>query len=197
MSSRFLSIVILAAGLAAGSFAIRAEATSVEGMSLRDLVVHSPSVVRGTVLGSASHWNDDRSLIVTDVQVRVDEVLKGQPVSLVTLTEPGGRVGALRVDVDGASAFPDGGEVVLFLSTDRRGNAHVTGLFQGRFDVTRDPKTGVKTVRGLPPAAAGSGPQGAPGVHPEPSGKGRPVLLDDFLAGVKAMVRDVNAKGGK
>jgi hypothetical protein len=192
MSSRSCFKTILWSLAALGAAANAARATTIEGMSLRELVASAPTVVRGTVTGSSSHWNADRSLIVTDVRIRVLEVLKGRPASEVVVTQPGGQVGKLRVDVDGAEAYPAGREMVLFLRATPGGMNHVIGLSRGRFDVIVDARTGRKTVRGLDAAAArtGTAPSGAGSV-------GGPVPLDEFLGGLKALVRDVDAKGGK
>src|SRR5262245_61106197 len=124
-------------------------ATTVADMTLRDMVSMAPSIVVGTVESSSSRWNEDRSLIVTDVRIRVTDVIKGRDAGEVVVTQPGGRVGKVRVEVDGAVAYRNGQETVLFLAPDSRGHQQVLGVFRGRFDVTTDAHTGKKSMQGL------------------------------------------------
>lgn len=186
--------VLLASVIAAGP----ASATSVVRLSLSEMAAASPTIVHGTVVGVSSRWNADRSLIVTDVRVRVESALKGAPPAEVTLVQPGGEVGKLRVDVPGAAAFRPGEEAVLFLIPDRAGALHVTGLSQGRFEVTRDPRTGGKLVHGLaePLPAPGAGKPGAVRVTVEGTGTGT-VGLDRFLDGIRVLVGETGGKGGR
>jgi hypothetical protein len=160
-------------------------------------------IVHGTVLSTESRWNEDHSLIVTDVRIGVITTLRGQSVSDVVVTQPGGRVGKLRVDVDGAGPFRTGTETVLFLSPGSGGRYVVAGLSQGRFDVMQDPRTGAKTVSGWSQLAAGTSVPGAV----SPSSKSVPALgptaetpailpLDSFLGNVRELVKDLDA-GGK
>ena len=172
-------------------------ATTVVEMPLRDMVSMAPSIVVGTVESSASRWNEDRSLIVTDVRIRVTDVIKGQNVGEIVVTQPGGKVGKLRVDVDGAVAYRTGQETVLFLAPDSRGNQQVLGVFRGRFDVATDARTGKKSVQGLKAADvdAMTG-AGKPGVQVEGSAPAeRKMDLDAFVSGLKGLVQ--TPKGGK
>jgi len=173
-------------------------ATTVEQQSLRKMATEAPSIVHGTVVSTSSRWTENRSLIVTDVRFQVHEVLKGDAVSEVVLTQPGGTVGAIRVDADGAVAHRPGEEAILFLKQSPRGHTYVAGLFQGRFNVVEDSR-GNKTVRGLSPehvnvlrSAPGTGGGGT--LRAGPSGA---VPLDDFLGGVRDLVRDAVKDGGR
>jgi hypothetical protein len=177
-------------------------ATSTVAVPVSELVRLSPVIVHGTVLSTESRWNEDHSLIVTDVRIGVLNTLRGQAVSDVVVTQPGGRVGKLRVEVDGAGAFRLGDETILFLSPHAGGRYSVSGLSQGRFDVRQDPRTGEKIVSGwMPPAV----PSSVPGAV-SPSGKPVPVLapapeapatlpLDSFLGSVRDLVKDLEAGG--
>jgi hypothetical protein len=174
-------------------------ATSVVQLSLREMAEASHSIVHGTVITTISRWNEDRTDIVTDVVVQVLDVLKGEPVGEVVVTQPGGRVGKVRVDVDGAVAYRPGDEAILFLRPAGRGKSHVTGLFQGRFEVVEDVRSGEKVVRGLLPehvnvlGASKPGPEGE-SVAPLP---GKTVALDRFLTGMRGMIEDIKLEGGK
>jgi len=170
-------------------------ATTIAEMPLKDLVSMAPSIVVGTVESSNSRWNEDHSLIVTDVRIRVTDVIKGQNAGEVVITQPGGKVGKLRVDVDGATAYQNGQETVLFLAPDRHGHQQVLGVFRGRFDVTTDARTGRKSVHGLKAEDLSVMQATKPGLIQEQTPTEAVVPLDDFVSGLKGMVQ--SPKGGK
>jgi hypothetical protein len=165
---------------------------------MRDMASEAPLIVYGTVISSTSHWTENRSLIVTDVRVAVQDVLKGEAVSQVVVTQPGGTVGKMRVDCDGAAAYIPGDEVVLFLDRGDRGQNHVVGLFQGRFDVVQGVE-GRKMVRGVTPDQARTlGQASAWGRVGVPrASSAAPVPLEQFLGGIRDLVRDVSNEGGR
>lgn len=174
-----------------------ARATEVAQRSLRQLTADAPTIVHGTVVSSSSHWTKNHSLIVTDVRLRVDDVLKGQAGPEVVFTQPGGTVGALRVEADGAAGFRDGEEAVLFLASSPRGVVHVVGLMEGRFDVVTDAH-GRKTVRGLTPESLGVLRNSMTRMGSTPiRAQAGPVPLDQFLGGLRDLVRDVRSEGGR
>jgi hypothetical protein len=129
---------------------VPALASSTVSLTLPELARQSSAIVHGTVLSTTSHWNEDHSLIVTEARVRVSETLRGRPEPEVTVVEPGGRVGKLRVDVDGAAALVQGEEAVLFLARGSRGAWQIVGLERGRYPVERNPVTGELRVQGIP-----------------------------------------------
>lgn len=191
--------------LAAASLVLSAgplHATSAIPLSVEDLVANSSTIVHGTVVSTRSHWNEDRSLIVTDVTLRVTSLLRGPAAREVVITQPGGSVGKLGVEIPGASAFRPGEETILFARIDGQGNLHPTGLDQGRFPVTTDARTGRKVVRGLAAfegRADGQvtikGSPAAPGATPELAAPGGE--LEDFLGQIRELVRRNDAKGGR
>lgn len=176
-------------------------ATTVEAMSLRKMATEAPSIIHGTVVAISSRWTENRSIIVTEIRVEVHEVLKGDDVSEIVVTQPGGTVGSLRVDADGAVVFREGEEAILFLGRSPRGLTYVVGLSQGRFDVEVD-RQGRKLVRGLDPEGlnvirSSSAPAGTtPAVGDGGGGRGA-VPLDQFLGGVRDLVRDAVKEGGR
>jgi hypothetical protein len=173
-------------------------ATTVEGMSLREMATEAPSIIHGTVVATSSRWTENRSLIVTDIRIAVHEVIKGEDVTEIVITQPGGTVGNLRVDADGAVTFKEGEETILFLDRSPRGITYVVGLSQGRFDVVDD-QQGRKRVRGLDPEhlniIRSSVTPSTGGVTPG-AGRGG-VPLDQFLGGVRDLVRDEVKEGGR
>ena len=123
--------------------------------SIPDLTVQSSLVVVGEVVSVRSEWNAARTEIVTQIELRGDEVLRGSLTGgLVTVQQIGGQVGDVTSTLAGAPSFVKGERVLLFLSARRNGTLGVTGLFQGKFSVERDPATGeewaVRRVPGLP-----------------------------------------------
>jgi hypothetical protein len=193
MHLRRLFTIALLLALGAGS----ARATEVAERSLRQLTADAPTIVHGTVVGNQSHWTDNHSLIVTDVRVQVMDVLKGKPASEVVFTLPGGTVGAIRVEADGAAPFRVGDEAVLFLDRSPRGVTHLVGLMQGRFDVVTDTH-GRKSVRGLTAESLGTLRRTMTRMGSAPiRDTGGPVPLDSFLGGLRDLVRDVQNEGGR
>lgn len=142
--------------------AVSAPATTVVPMNLEEMAMASPDIVHGTVVSTNSHWNEDKTLIVTDVRIRVHDALKGGAAGEITVTQPGGVVGALRVEIPGVAAFRPDQEAVLFLGPQKDGNFAITGLMQGQFDVITDEKTGQKSVRGLTAEKLGAAGKAAP-----------------------------------
>ena len=177
-----------------------AGASTLESVSLSELTRRSPLIVHGTVTGAHAVWNEDHTLIVTEVRIRVTTSLRGQAPAEITVTQPGGRVGKLRVDVDGASPFRVGDEAVLFLAPASSGRYAVSGLSRGRFDVTLDPRSGKKQVIGVDLAGPGSEKPGTADVGRlgSPESPSRTTLdLDAFLGAVRDLVAGAESGGGR
>lgn len=198
MHGRPRTLAFCLAVLSSIGIAWPASATTVEERSLRDLAVESPTIVHGTVVSTESRWNDDRSLVITEVRVQVDTAIKGTAAGEVIVVRPGGRVGKIRVDVSGSAAFQPGQETVLFLKPYGSRGSIVTGLFQGRFDVARDAR-GRKVVRGL----SGDELRALQNASARTGGgrvravAGAPVALDEFLGGVRSLLEDIRLEGGR
>jgi hypothetical protein len=124
-------LLLLAALLAAPpALAAEAVATSVEGLARA-----SDAVVRGRVLGRSATQSPDRMRIYTLVDVAVTSTWRGEAGRTARVIVPGGVYGDLGQRVDGAPAFDDGEEVVLFLHRAEAGGFRVEGLAQGKFRV--------------------------------------------------------------
>ncbi len=72
-------------------------------------------VVRGKVVSTKSAWDRDHRLIITYTRVRVTKELKGDSPGYVTIREPGGKVGALRLTVSDQPRFAPSEEVQVNL----------------------------------------------------------------------------------
>lgn len=80
------------------------------------LVAGNGLIVAGEVLSTRSYWNDPGTLILTDVQISVSEVLKGRLADHeITVTIPGGTVGDDTIAVLGGAELIQGSSYVLFL----------------------------------------------------------------------------------
>ncbi len=117
--------------------ALPAFATTLIAMDVPALTKAADVVVRGTVVRVEPRWTLDGARIVTDAEILVSHVLKGNVVAkTVVAMQPGGVVGDVGQKVHGAASFTLGDEVVVFL--ERRGDRFsVVGMAQGRFSVDR------------------------------------------------------------
>jgi hypothetical protein len=148
VTALFLGIVAVAAAVTG------ARATQVAYMTHRQLGEGSQLVVRGKVTGIESHWNEKRTKIFTSTRVAVDETYKGIGQGIIDVVQLGGVVGNVRVTVHGALSWRSGEEVILFLEPYQAGVSgparyQVSGFSQGKFNVTRDARTGKAYVHRL------------------------------------------------
>ena len=153
----------LAAGVPAGaSTFIRA--------SLESLVASHETIVLGEVLEARSYWNSVHSFILTDVTVKVEEVLKGRlPGHELTFTLMGGTVGDLTSVIVGGAALERGNSYVLFVGRGNlpgaKGVLTVREHGQGVFDVVvaKDGLRAVSQANGHPLLPDAKGFSAAPG----------------------------------
>jgi hypothetical protein len=123
----------------AASLAVPASATTLRRMGLEELVASNKSVVVGQVLDSRSYWNKDKSFILTDVRIAVNEVIKGDVQDReVKVTLMGGRVGDLTTLIIGGAELIPGKSYLLFLNEEMlpgKKAQTVRDLCQGAFDL--------------------------------------------------------------
>ncbi len=123
-------------------------ATTLQKLTLDDLIAQSTAIVRVKVTGASATLRGRD--IYTYYQFQVLETLKGTPQAAVAV--PGGVTGGLRQMVAGAPTLTEGGQYVIFLWTSRSGLTQVLGLSQGLFSVMQDSSGNQVLVR---PAATG------------------------------------------
>ncbi len=128
---RRLGLLLLAAALWAG----QARATTVYPFSLDELIYVADRVVVGQVLTAEAAFTRDGGMIVTTVELQVDEVLKG-PATDETLAIQvlGGEAAGLVLKVEGAPSFDPGETVLLFLEEGSHG-LEVLGWAQGKLEL--------------------------------------------------------------
>lgn len=124
---RFIPVLLLAG--------ISLVATTLEQLSVDDMVRKSTSILRGKVVASAPMQRGN--VIYTSYRFQVTERLKGEATQTVELAVPGGRFGQLRQTIPGAPQLDAGKEYVVFVWTGPSGTNHILGLSQGLFDVQR------------------------------------------------------------
>src|SRR5690242_2258583 len=109
-------------------------ATTLEQLSLDDMIRLSTSVVRAKVVSSRA--DAIAADAYTHYRLQVSETWKGSAPAEVTV--PGGVIRGQRQIVAGAPTLAVGEEYVLFLWTSRTGMTQVIGLSQGLFGVKVD-----------------------------------------------------------
>src|SRR5262245_53779102 len=147
------------------------------------LVRDANAIAVGRVVGLEARWNDGRHGIETLVTVEVEQYLKGDLGSLVTLRTPGGQIGPYLSVMPGAPRFHEGDEVVLFLAGAGPALPHVLGLGQGVFRIAVD-GAGRRVV--VPEILSASSQVPTPVVRGDLMR--RPAPLDRFAAEVKTLV---------
>jgi hypothetical protein len=127
-----------------------ASATTIKRISFEEKVWHADRIVQCEVVDKKSRWNDDHTIIVTDITLKVTAAIKGPvPKKNLTITMAGGEI--LEEDqaiiVSGAPEFEIGDEKVLFLLNDKTLYCPVLGWKQGSYKVFTDSRTKEKRIK--------------------------------------------------
>lgn len=131
-----LPALAILAGLAGATVA---RATTLEKLTLDEMIARSTSIVRGKVIESGGEIFS--GMVFTRYRVQISEVWKpgiGIAGSQVDVFVPGGIAGRVRQTVPGAPALDPGTDYVLFLWQGRSGRSQVIGLSQGLFTVRQN-----------------------------------------------------------
>jgi hypothetical protein len=127
-------------------------ATTFIEFTLKDLCMKSDHIIVAQVVSMKSYWNPDQRRIFTEIQLEVNDNIKGQfqKQDQLKLTVYGGTVNGITTIVVGAPRFTVGERSVLFLS-ERHSvkfgrNFIVVGLSQGKFNIFIDKETGEDKV---------------------------------------------------
>jgi hypothetical protein len=173
--------VPLAITLGAGAVA----ASTLEHWGVMDLARRSSAIVQGHVFRMSAHWSADGMKILTDVDIRVAAVWKGQVGESVRVTQLGGVIEGLGQRVDGMAAFANGEEVVVFLEPQGTDRFSLTGMGQGKFRVDRS-----RGVMAIPEALSGT-VLVDPKTHQKLSEDRRPIPLELLRAHVQATLQGI------
>jgi len=117
-------------------------ATTAIALSNRALVNTADVIAIGSVVDSRVVWLD--RVLVTEVTVKVEEVLKGAPGDTIVVTLPGGIDANRRIPIamtyPGAPSMKQGERTFLFLNRDEdTSRLMVAGFSQGKFAINREP----------------------------------------------------------
>jgi|SRR5665213_624328 len=136
--SLFLPILIALTPIA------KVRATTLQRLSLDQLVAGADAVARVNFSGSESRW--ENGTIWTVTTLRVMETMKGNLPAEISVRLPGGRVGHFTATVEGTPRFQPGDDAIVFLKNSPAGGFTVAGWVQGTFRIFREPRTGNQTV---------------------------------------------------
>jgi hypothetical protein len=119
-------------------------AESKENVAIKEMALQSDVIVSGRSLGSESRWIEDGRILVTVATVAVDEAIKGEVGSTVTVVLPGGvdsnRSIPVAMTYAGAPNISAEEEVFLFLTKEDSvtGGYAVTGFSEGKYSIVED-----------------------------------------------------------
>lgn len=182
-ATRLVSVLILAVCLASSL-----DASVIVPPTFDALLAEADTIVYSEVVDRVSRWErrGNRNVIVTEVTLRVREVLKGRADAVHRIDVLGGTIGDVTQRVAGAPLFLAGDRDVLFLRRGAGGVSPVMGLFYGRFRV-------VEGHNGVGEYIANHARQPVSSirdfVRPQRLGAGQmPVTLNEFLRVVRTSV---------
>lgn len=166
--------------------ALPAGASTFLAVSLDELVSRADAVVEGRVIEAHSFWNAERTAILTEAVLEVDDSIVGTAPTYVNLRTFGGRVGDYWIVAHGFPTFAVGDRLVLILEPEREGAHRVLGYQQGQYRV-REERGGVLAVPAADEGARYVQKNGAPA----PERKALP------LADLKRELREAAGRVGR
>ena len=115
-------------------------ATTVRPPQFADLVNGSDYVVRARVKSLAAHTEQrgTRTVVVTQMELDVTEVIAGTPPQPLVLTMLGGEADGIGMRITGAPKFAVGDEDVLFVQGNGRNFSPFYAFMHGRYPVLKD-----------------------------------------------------------
>lgn len=132
MPNKFLGLtlaLLLTAPLASASVA--------QFKTFDEKVEAADSILRGRAVATQSRFDESGRWIITETTFAVDEALKGEPGSTITIVTSGGRVGNLNQRTIGIPEFSPGDERILFTAK-VQGADTVLYQNQGTYEIVRD-----------------------------------------------------------
>jgi hypothetical protein len=121
--------------------------STLQQLSLNDLILKSTMIVRGTIQpGTTAALRG--SLIYTHYQLALTTAYKGTPGQTIDVAVPGGVLNGMSQPVAGAPTLTAGKDYLIFLWTSKSGLTQVIGLSQGLFNVTTNAQGAVTISRG-------------------------------------------------
>ncbi|MBM3814556.1 MAG: hypothetical protein FJW20_23260 [Acidimicrobiia bacterium] len=108
-------------------------AAVVPRLGIEQLVAESPRIVHGRVLGS--HTARSGQFIWTHYRFQVLDNWKGDAPAEIIVSEPGGTLDGVTMEISGSVKFQTGEELVLFLYQTPIGYWRTTGYWQGKCSI--------------------------------------------------------------
>lgn len=133
MFNRRLSVVATALAVC-----IIAHGTTLQLLSLDDMILKSTDIVRGRVTGSYAAFRGlpgRGGTIYTHYTIQITDRWKGTNAQQMDVAVPGGVAQGIHQIASGAPALQVGTEYVMFLWTSQSGLTQVIGLSQGLFNI--------------------------------------------------------------
>lgn len=109
---RFVRGLVLLAALAA----VPLEATSLRRLGLEQLTRDHDRAVVAEVVSALSYWNAERTMILTDYEIRPRETAKGEAAESLVVTLLGGTVGSTTTLIVAGAELVPGKSYLLFLN---------------------------------------------------------------------------------
>src|SRR5881275_3182056 len=115
-------------------------ATTVIPPSFDELVSRAEMIFQGKVTDVRSEWTGEGAQrhIMSYVTLKVEDAIKGNPGSTVTLRMLGGTVGGETMEVADAPKFKVGDRDILFVENNGTQFVPLVGIMHGRFRVKKD-----------------------------------------------------------
>lgn len=120
-------------------------ATTLEPLTVDEMIQKSTAIVRGTVTSMGAQQRG--SIIYQQVQIKVLERFKGSGGGVVDVLVPGGALNGVRQTFSGTPQLLPGVEYVFFLWTGPRGSTQIVGLAQGVLNLKLDAKGDAQVQR--------------------------------------------------
>lgn len=137
-------LLFLAAGLSAATFDLPSD---------RALLDRAEVVVVATVVNAAGRAADD-GMILTDYQLRVEDVLKGHAAQTIVVSEAGGFFNGRGVEIAGSAVYNPGSRVVAFLRQRPDGTYYTAYMGLGKYRFRKEllirDADGIETLSGDP-----------------------------------------------
>jgi len=115
-------------------------ATTVIPPSFDELVSRAQMIFQGSVTDVRSEWTGEGAQrhILSYVTLKVEDAIKGNPGSTVTLRMLGGTVGGETMEVTDAPKFKVGDRDILFVENNGTQFVPLVGIMHGRFRLKQD-----------------------------------------------------------
>jgi hypothetical protein len=158
-------------------------------LSLEDLTRKADMIVLGVPIEQQARRQGHGKVIVTDVSVRVDDVLKGsaKPGQSVVATLLGGTLDGIALQVPGEASLTLGQRLLVFLQrTPASGELHVVGMSQGVLALTQQGNSTVVMPGGGGAALVQPGSDGQ--LRDAPPALMQPQPLGDLLDRIRHLV---------